>query len=237
MNRLNLDRYDSYIRIGQHDEENPLTPAIPRATELITELRTVATGMAADSGLQDAGLTGLRGGSDERQQAFAILLGEMKAMNVIARGLDRALFPGVAEQFRMPRSRSFGNIAARGQAFLANATGKEAIFTDRGLATGFLTAFAAKVTAAEAAVGTRNVGLLVRASGTAGATAKGRRGLAIVRELDAIMTVALRNNAGLLAACRTAKRVARRSRGGETPADSGSGSGTTPPPPTGGSGS
>ena len=235
MNRLNLDRYDSYVRIGQHDEENPLNPPVPRATELLTELRTVATGMAAESGLQDTGLTGLRGGTDERQQAFAELLAEMKVMNIIARGLDRAAFPGIMEQFRMPRSRSFGNIVARGQAFVANATGKEAIFTDRGLATGFLTAFTAKVTAAEAAAENRNVGLLNRAGATAAATAKGRRGLAIVRELDAIMTVALRNSPGLLASWRAAKRVTRRNRDAEeTPA--GSGTGTTPPP-TEGSGS
>ena len=232
MNRLNLNRHDSYVRIGQYDEENPLTPPVPRATELLTELRAVATGMAADCGLQDTGLMGLRGGSDERQQAFTELLAEMKVMNIIARGLDRAAFPGIAEQFRMPRSRSFGNIVARGRAFATNATGKEAIFTDRGLATGFLTAFTAKVTAAEAAVENRNVGLLNRAGATAAATAKGRRGLAIVRELDAIMVVALRGNPGQLAAWRSAKRVARRARDEqETPA--GSGGGTTPPPPNG----
>ena len=133
----------------------------------------------------------------------------------------------------MPRSRSYANITAYGRAFATNAAAQEAIFTDHGMPAGFLAAFTAKVDAAEDAIGMRNSGLINRSGATAGIKAKGRRGVAILRELDAIMAAARRNDPVLLAAWKTARHIARPVKE-KAPVGSGSGSGagdgSTPPP-------
>jgi hypothetical protein len=229
MNRLDNSIQDAVARSLQYNSDHPLVPAVARATTLFTELGGLKTGLEADMAIQATGFTGFRGGASERKQAYAELLGEMRLLNGIARGLDKAEFPALREQFRMPRSRTYANITAQGRAFATNAAPQEAIFTDRGLPAGFLAAFTAKVDAAEDAIAARSTGLLNRAGATAGIKAKGRRGVAILRELDSIMAAALRNDPVLLGAWKVARRIARRGPASEgTPA--GSGTGSTPPP-------
>ena len=210
MNRLEQYRLDAFPREVQYNKDHPLATPIARATALFTELDGVVTAMRAHNGSQAVGLTAFRGGTDDRRQAFLTLLGEMRVLNKLARGLDPVEFPAMREQFRMPESRSFVNIAGYGRAFATNASDQEAVFTERGLPAGFIAGFTAMVTAAEAAVQNRNTGLINRSGATAGIAAMGRRGLAISRELDSIMSVALRHDPVLLAAWQTAKRVARR---------------------------
>ena len=232
MNRLDQYQLDAFGRSLRYDEDHPLLPAVTLATTLFTELGGIVTGINADLALQATAFTGFRGGADERKQAFFQLLGEMRVMNRIALGLDQTAFPAVREQFRMPRSRSYASITAYGRAFATNAAAQEAIFTDHGLTAGFLTAFTAKVNAAEDAIAMRDSGLINRSGATAGIKAKGRRGVAILRQLDAIMNVAQRNDPALLAAWKTARHIARPAReeapAGSTPPPSGS-----TPPPTG----
>src|SRR5215207_276809 len=210
MQSLDQNRYDAFGRILQFNEDHPLAPPILRATALFTELGVIKAGMTADNTGQATGATVFRGGAAERRQLFTELYGDLQVVNKLARGLDRVEFPALAEEFRMPASRSFANTAAQGRAFVANAAGREAIFTDRGLPVGFFTALAAKVTAAEAAAAARYTGLINRSGANAGLRAKSRQGLAIVRELDGIISAAIRNDPVLVGAWRTAKRVARR---------------------------
>ncbi len=231
MNRLDQTQVDAFGRSLRYNEDHPLLPAVALATTLFTELGGIVTGINADLALQATAFTGFRGGSDERKQAFADLVGDMRVMNRIALGLNPVAFPAVKEQFRMPRSRSYANITAQARAFATNATAQEALFTDHGMPAGFLAAFTAKVDAAEDAIATRDSGLINRSGATAGIKAKGRRGVAILRQLDSIITAARRNDPVLLAAWKTARRIARPTRE-KAPADdgSGSGSGSTPPP-------
>jgi hypothetical protein len=228
MQSLDKNRFDAFERILQHSEDHPLATPIARATALVTELRGVVTGMRGDDGNEAIGKTGFRGGAAARRELFAAVYGDMQVVNKIARGLSRADFPAVAEEFRMPRSRKFASVASQARAFVANAAAREAIFTDRGVPPAFFTALTAKVDAAEAAVGPRATGLINRAGANAGLRAKSRRGIAIVRELDGIITAATRTDPVLLAAWKTAKRVARRAPAME-PEGSGTGSGSTPP--------
>ena len=231
MNRIDQNLVDAFGRSLRYNEDHPLLPAVTLATTLFTELGGIVTGINADLALQATAFTGFRGGSDERKQAFSGLLGEMRVMNRIAFSLDKVAFPGVREQFRMPRSRSYVAITAQARAFATNAAAKEALFTDHGMPAGFLAAFTTKVNEAEGAIAARDTGLINRSGATAGIKAKGRRGVAILRQLDAIITAARRNDPVLLAAWKTARRIARPVKE-KAPADGGSnsGSGSTPPP-------
>jgi hypothetical protein len=231
MKRLDQRRDDAFARALQYIAENALVPAVPRATALFTELGTIRTGMQADAALQATGLTGFRGGAAERKQAYFSLYDEMRVLNTIARSLPKAEFPDTAEQFRLPRSRSYAAITAYARAFATHATANEAIFTDRGLAAGFVAAFTAKTDAAEAAVGIRHTGLMNRSGGTAGLAAKGSRGVAILRELDGIMKTALRNDPVLLGKWKTARRIARsEAEASAAPPPNGGDSATVAPP-------
>jgi hypothetical protein len=230
MTRLDNSIKDAVARALQYNTGHALVPAVTRATTLFTELDGIKTGIEADMAAQATGFTGFRGGAGERKQAYLELLAEMRVMNRIALGLDKAAFPAMREQFRMPRSRTYANITAQGRAFATNAAGQEAIFTDRGLPAGFLAAFSTKVDAAEDAINARNTGLLNRAGATAGIKAKGRRAVAILRELDSIMAVALRNDPVLLGAWKVARRIARRAPATPEETPAGGGGGSTPPP-------
>jgi hypothetical protein len=230
MKRLDQNRQDAFARALQYNTDHALAPAVPRATALFTELGGIKTGMLADAATQATGFTAFRGGTDERGEAFDGLLDEMRVLNRIARGLNKTEFPELREQFRMPRSRSFAGITAQARAFATNAAAQEAVFTDRGLPAGFVAAFTTKVDAAEEAVEARNTGLINRAGATAGLKAKGRRGVEILRELDGIMGVALRNNPVLFGAWKVARRIASPARAAAEPPAAGGGGGSTPPP-------
>ena len=233
MDKLNQRCLHSFESVGQHDEDNPLTPAIPRATTLFAELKGIATAMHAQGGDQSAGNSLFRGGADERRIAFKALYAEIRPMNMIAVSLDPEEFPGIYALFRLPRSRSYENILNAALAFAENAAGKEAIFTDRGLPTGFRTALVTKIAAITGVGANRASGLNGRAGATAGLAAKRRRGLAIVRELNGIMKVVYRDNPTLLASWRAAKRVPRTAPAQRSPEPPGSGTGGSIPQPTG----
>ncbi len=229
MNKLNQRYVASFESVGQYDEDHPLLPAIPRATTLFTELEGIAAAMHTQGGQQSAGRALFRGGADERRTAFYALYAELRLMNTIALALDPVEFPGIQEQFRLPRSRSYENILNAALAFAENAAGKEAIFTDRGLPTGFLTALNTQIAAIAGIGANRATGLSNQAGATAGLAAKRRRGIAIVRELNGIMKIVHRDNPTLLAAWRTAKRVARTTPAEQPVSDPGTGGGSTPP--------
>ena len=225
MNNLNQRIYAGLDRSVQFSIDYPLATPIARATALFTELATAKTMMLAQSGAQAIGSTGFHGGVDARQQLLTELLDEMRTISKIARGLDKVAFPTVREEFRMPRSYGVNRVLATARAFVANATGQVALFTERGLPATFVTDLNNRVTAVETAAGGRNSGLLGQVAGTAGIDVAARRGLAALRELDGIMSAALKDNEVLLAAWNVAKHIERRNAAPEpAPAPSPSGS-------------
>lgn len=226
MNYVSQQILGAADRGGQYFVENPLTPAIPLVTTLVTELDTVATAMRGHGAIQATGFTGYRSGADGRRFAFDSILDDMRALSRIAKGLDRSVYPTMRELFRMPRSRSYVHVAAQGRAFATNATENEAVFTDRGMPAGFLAAFTAKVTAAEEAVVAVNTGVIDRAGATRGIAVKGRRIRAILRELDGILRLVLVNSPELLAAWYTARHIATRKKQGEEVPAGGGGDGS-----------
>jgi hypothetical protein len=94
-----------------------------------------------------------------------------------------------------------------------------------GLPATFVTDLNNRITAVEASAQGRNTGLLSQVGGTAGIDVAARRGLAALRELDGIMSAALKDNEVLLAAWNVAKHIERRNPAPEpAPAPSPSGS-------------
>ena len=57
MKRLDQNRQDAFARALQYNTDHALTPAVPRATALFTELGGIKTGMLADAATQATGFT------------------------------------------------------------------------------------------------------------------------------------------------------------------------------------
>jgi len=210
MNNLNQRIYAAFDCSVQYSIDNPLATPIARATALFAELATAKTAMLAHSGAQATGSTTFHGGVDERQLLLTELLDDMRAIAKIARGLDKAAFPTIREEFRLPNSYGVARVLATARAFVAHATAQVALFTERGLPATFVTDLNNRITAVEASAQGRNTGLLSQVGGTAGIDVAARRGLAALRELDGIMSAALKDNEVLLAAWNVAKHIERR---------------------------
>ena len=114
---------------------------------------------------------------------------------------------------------------------MTNATAITAELTARGLLATFLTDLQAKITAFDAASGSKNDGKADQVGSTAALAAAGAEGLKAVQELRTIMRIHLRPSPELLAAWKSAARVETPARKAETPAPGGSG--PTPTPPSG----
>src|SRR5688572_26698219 len=91
---------------------HPLTPESARVVALLTQMSTVANAIRTNGANLVGGNSEFRSGITTRRMAADELLGQMRAINKIARGLPRAQFPGVRELFRMPRTRGYATVIA-----------------------------------------------------------------------------------------------------------------------------
>jgi hypothetical protein len=109
----------------------------------------------------------------------------------------------------MPRGDGYERLRARASAFVDAAEPLRSAFIDRGLDPDFIEQIAARQAEMVAALTIKNNGRALQIGGTAGLAAVARRGMQILRELDAILTHQYRGNPGLLAAWKSAVRVQR----------------------------
>lgn len=107
----------------------------------------------------------------------------------------------------------------------------KAAFVDRGVPADFDETMTDLIEALEDATQRKSSGLSQQSGGTAGLDDAARRGVALVRELDAIMTHLLRNSPSLMAAWKTASRIQRDPQSSATTTTTATG-GTASPSPT-----
>jgi hypothetical protein len=208
MNIRNNNRLVMFGRVDRYGTEHPLTPANPQATDYYTQLQSVITEMETALQNQVAGTGESRGGSDDRRRLATELRASMRQVSKTARTLDREQFPGLAEELRMPRSQKFEVSLAAARAFLARLTPIKATFVERGLEADIDVELGEQIAALEDATGRKHDGGHTRREGTLGLDASSRRGMEIVRGLDAIITNRLRKtNPVLLGVWKSASKV------------------------------
>jgi hypothetical protein len=124
--------------------------------------------------------------------------------------------PGVAEKFRMPCNNAFEVLIVTARSFVAElVVPLRQLFVDH-LGEPYLAELTALVTQFEANTDRKSAGLSDQVESTAGLADAGARGLAIVKQLDA-MEELLANDPARLAAWKSISRVERRTN--PTPAD------------------
>lgn len=190
-------------------DDHPIDPPLASITELLTELGGIRAGLNEFAGDQDYGQGEFRGGSTNRRLLATELRALMRPINKLASSVKPTRFPGLREQFRMPSGGSYPRLIARAEAFLTAIGRHKAVFVDRGMDEDIDLQLQAKKDALVAITGRKNTGLSQRIEGTANLKITSREALAVLKELDAILSYRYRNDPGLLAAWKGACRVER----------------------------
>jgi hypothetical protein len=209
MNNKVIRRVEMLERVDHYGTASGLT-FNPRATALFAQVHSITTDIREHGVDQVFGRGGFRAGTDDRQHVAKELRGRLSEMAQIGRSLPRAQYPTSAEQFRMPRTRSYQALRATALAFAEAATPIKQAFLDREFPADFLEQLAAVVETLDEAHRRKSGGLAGQVGGTEGMRVTSREAMDLVRELDAILTKKLRkSNPSQFAAWQSASRVER----------------------------
>lgn len=176
---------------------------------LIDELHTVVEDLGNAAAYQSYGHREFRAAACERLHFANLLREEMRFIALMAKSLDRQLYPGLRYQLRLPRSQSYLALIATATSFIELLTPIKADFLERGFPPDFIERIAALVEEVKRANQAKNSGLLERMHSTATLMLRSSRGLAILSEMHAIITLCFRHNTALLAEWETARHVRR----------------------------
>jgi hypothetical protein len=207
MNQKSQRVLDACVSTLQQLIINPMNPAVPRVTALSAELTTNTTALRDYGAAQILNRSGFRGAVDNRMLLKAHIVQALREINKIARALNKTLFPQAREQFRMPVSHSYANLGAAARSFAMHAEAMEQEFLDRGRPATFVADLRALATALDAAANGRHLGLVTQVGATAGIEGKAREAVAILRELDAIISPLIAADAAALAAWKSAVHI------------------------------
>jgi hypothetical protein len=209
MNNLNNRRLVMLDSVTEFGENRPLNPAIARVTVLYGQIAASATTIRNLGAGQVEGRGGVRSAVSESLTLRGELLGDMRAINKIARALPVADFPGVREQFRMPASYAYQAVASAARAFNTNATPLKQVFIDRGRPATFLEDLNSVLAAFDESRLRKQAGRHGQVGSTAGLEVAGRKGVAAMRELDAILSPIYEPDPVLFAAWKAATQIER----------------------------
>jgi hypothetical protein len=218
-----ISTFDGVVDWG---EVHPLVPPNVRATALFTLIGADATAMRTYATDQDSGGAAFHTATRTRREAADALLGQMRPINKMARGLPRDQYPEVRGLFRMPKSHGYAAIISRAQSFLEAIGPVKTLFVDRGLPADFDEQLAAALVGISSHSQTRTMGNAEQVGGTAGIDAKASEGLVYLEELDSILSYAYRNDPALLAGWKAVRHVQKdpEREGNEQPAGGSQGS-------------
>ena len=203
-------RYEAFQRVVRYLIEHPLTPVNARATALLATLQTVITAMQLALSNQILGRGETLGGAADRRRIAKELRGSVREIAGTAAVLDPDQYPGAAEQFRLPASRSYEALLGAARGFLTAIGTIKAAFVERGMPADFDEKLAEKAFAMEDATSRKWDGKQSQKGGTAGLVVQSRLGMAAVMELDRIVSNKLRlTDPALLEVWKAAKRQDR----------------------------
>ena len=191
-------------------DENPLDPANPTATALITELTAKSDAIDAVAATQDLGYGTVNGSIDERRILKARLVEMLGDLAETARVLDPIEHPGVGGEMRMRgATNSYAALATRARAFHTALVPEKDTFVGYGSPATIDVDLMAAITALEAAGERKNGGRADHVGGTAGLAILCKAALKLLQKVDVIVSKAWKDNPGLLAAWKAARRVER----------------------------
>jgi hypothetical protein len=212
-----LDRVSEFF-----DEYSTLTNE--RGTALIGQVDTTANLMRSQGANQVGGFGEFRGGVAERRDLGTELREQVLEIERAAEAMDPATAPVPAQQLQRPATRSYQALLDTATSFVTVLTPMpvQQAFIDRDFPATFVTDLSTLATQFAEATSRKYAGRQTLKGGTLGVDQAAEKGLAIVKELNAIVTKKLRlSNPVLLGVWKTASRLEqppRRTPEEETPA-------------------
>lgn len=181
-------------RVSAFFDEHAILTFGARGTALIAQVDTTADSLRAYGANQVNGLGEFMGGVAERQLLATELRTQLKEIEQAAEAMDPATAPVPAEQLQRPRSKSFQALLDTAASFVTVLTPLPAqqAFIDRDFPATFVADLATLATQFAAATGRKYAGRQTLKGGTLGVDQATEKGLAIVKELNAIVTKMLR---------------------------------------------
>lgn len=171
---------------------------------VVEELQQHGTAQSASGGAAKTS-TGAKKAARERLRRL------MAAVSETARAMESSM-PGISQNFRMPSTNGDQALLNAGRAFVQAATPLESEFISREMPAGFLAELSAAIDSFESACESQNQNREKRVSATAAIDEVIERGMALVRELDAMVRNKFRSDAATLAAWESARHVERPAR-------------------------
>jgi len=227
MNIITKNVLETGIRVLVFKAEPGVPTTNVRANALFASLGAEITAMETYGTAQAAGAGVVHSGAVQRREIAKVLRGKLRQITDSAKGLDEEVYPGVAAQFRMPRSRTYQSLLATGRAFVDDIGAVKAGFVEEGLPADFDEQLSDVVATFAAATGVRDAGLAEQIGGTAGVDAKASAVRKIISKLRPLMNNLLAGNPALLGAWKSASHIPRqpvRSKTGDSAGAGGSGS-------------
>ena len=198
-----LDRVSEFF-----DEHATLTFGV-RGTALIGQVNTTADGIRAYGAGQVGGFGEFQGGVAERRQLAVELRAQLREIELAAEAMDPATAPVPAEQLQTPRSQAYQALLDTATSFVTVLTPLPAqAFIDRDFPATFVADLTVLATQFAEATGRKYAGRQTQKGGTLGVDQNAEKGLAIVKELNAIVSKKLRTaNPVLLGVWKAASRL------------------------------
>jgi hypothetical protein len=180
------------------------------AEPLITELQTIITTLEELSGNQVSGRGERSAGVASRRQTATELRTIVRAVARVAASLNPVQYPGVAEQFQPPVGNAYGSLLSTARAAVDGLVPPiRTVFVDR-LGQPLLDRLPVLLTQFETNTDLKHAGRDDMVASTAALGFVSGRGLQVVRQLDPIVTTALRNQPELMVTWAGLSRVERR---------------------------
>jgi len=212
MNDSQTKAFEMFRRVQGFGAERAADfPASSLGGEKFAALGGVIDELEAHGAAQSAGGSAAKTSTGAKRAAREELRRQMAAISGTARAMESSI-PGISQSFRIPNTNGDQALLNAGRAFVEAATPLESEFVSREMAAGFLTELSAAIDGFESASNRQNVNREKRVTATAAIDEVIERGMALVRELDAIVRNKFRNDAATLAAWESARHVERSAR-------------------------
>lgn len=224
--KVMFGRVDVFLEELQQ-EQTPALSLTPAGVVLHTALGVVISDLETFSAEQVSGRGEVGAGSVSRQQTAEALKKVVRGVNRVAKRLDPLVHPGVASKFAIPRDGlSFERLLALARSFMTEigpvgtptvpATPLRTVFADH-LGEAYLGRLSTLIAQFDVNTDRKSLGRGEQVASTASLKTVSSRGLAIVKQLDAIVTELLETQPGKLAAWKSLSRVERRTVAATTP--------------------
>jgi hypothetical protein len=197
-------------RVSEFFSEHPTLTFGTRGIALIAEVNTTRNAMRSQGASQVSGFGEFRGGVADRRALAAELLAQIREIEMAAEAMDSLSAPVPAEQLQRPQSESYQALLDTATAFVTVLTPLtvQQAFIDRDFPADFVTQLSALATQFAEATARKYAGRQTQKSGTLGVDQSAQQGLAIVKELNSILTKKLRKtDPVLLGVWRAASRL------------------------------